>query len=217
MDHVTQGRSDGPGRSLWLVRHGESTWNALGLVQGQTDEACLTHRGAVQARRVARSLGSRQVRALYSSDLRRAVQTAAPLAAALGLDPVEDARLRERSFGEVEGEPSVQLDPGRSGLDAGRVADPDAAPRGGESVRQLCRRVGSFLDGLSADDRLWDGPGDVVLVAHGGVVRAALAHLDGIPPEHMDWGAVGNGTAVCRPLARAARPRPDRAAAPAAR
>lgn len=217
MDHVTRGRADGPGRSLWLVRHGESTWNALGLVQGQNDEACLTRKGSAQARRVARSLGSRQVRALYSSDLRRAVETAAPLAVALGLVPVEDARLRERSFGEAEGTPSAQLHSGQSGLDAGWVADPDAAPRGGESVRQLCRRVGGFLDGLSAVDRLWDGPGDVVLVAHGGVVRAALAHLDGIPPGRMDWGAVGNGTAVRRPLARAARPRTDRAAAPAAR
>ncbi len=195
-------------RTLWLVRHGESTWNALGLVQGQRSEARLTTRGEAQARAVARRLGGRRVHALYSSDLRRAVETAWPVADALGLTPVVERRLRERAFGSAEGSPSARLLPEQSGVRAGRVVDPDAAPPGGESVRQLCRRVGEFLDQLAAGDDLWQSPpGDVVLVAHGGVVRAALGHLDGVPVEEMAWEPVGNGQAVRRTLS-CCRPAP---------
>ncbi|MGH9091358.1 MAG: histidine phosphatase family protein [Acidimicrobiales bacterium] len=205
--HATERTVGEAGRSLWLVRHGESTWNALGLVQGQIDGPRLTRRGTAQARRVARQLAGRPVRAVYSSDLLRAVQTARPLATALGLLPVQDPRLRERCFGTAEGTQSASLGPEWSGLAGGRVADADAAPPGGESVRQLCRRVAGFLDELAADDDLWREPaGEVVLVAHGGVVRAALAHLDGASPHGMAWGPVDNGQAARRTLAPAPRP-----------
>ena len=204
MVHAAERTVGEAGRPVWLVRHGESTWNALGLVQGQVDGPRLTRRGTAQARRVARRLAGRPVRAIYSSDLLRAVQTARPLAAALGLRPVQDPRLRERCFGTAESTPSASLGPELSGLAEGRVADADAAPPGGESVRQLCRRVAGFLDELAADDDLWREPaGEVVLVAHGGVVRAALAHLDGVQLHGMAWGPVDNGHAVRRPLAPA--------------
>ena len=72
------------GPVLWLVRHGESTWNALGLAQGHCDQPRLTPLGARQARYVAGQLRGRPIGALYASDLQRAVATAAPLAAALG-------------------------------------------------------------------------------------------------------------------------------------
>jgi 2,3-bisphosphoglycerate-dependent phosphoglycerate mutase len=195
-------RSTGtPGPAVWLVRHGETTWNALGLVQGQRTEPRLTRRGAAQARDVAGHFEGRAVRALYTSDLLRAVETARPVAAVLGLEPVVDRRLRERAFGSAESMPSSLLRPEHSGLDGSRVVDPDAAPPGGESLRQLRRRVGDFLDELVADDDLGHGSaGDVVLVVHGGVVRAALAHLDGVPVGEMAWGPVGNGQVTPRPL-----------------
>lgn len=196
----------GPGPTLWLVRHGESTWNELGLVQGHRDGPRLTPRGVVQAEQVARRLAARPVRAVYSSDLLRAVETARPVAAAHRVEPVADARLRERCFGSDEGTPSAELGPERSGLDGGRVVDADAASPGGESVRQLCRRVAGFLDELAADQRSRpETAGDVVLVVHGGVVRAALAHLDGTGPDGMGWGPVDNAQAVSRPLAPARR------------
>src|SRR5271154_1492696 len=78
---------------LWLGRHGESTWNRLGLAQGHNDEARLTRRGRRQARTIASPLRDRPVRTMFTSDLRRARQTAAPLAAALGLTVTADSRL----------------------------------------------------------------------------------------------------------------------------
>jgi broad specificity phosphatase PhoE len=57
---------------LHLVRHGESTWNTLGLAQGRGDRAELTSRGQRQAAEAAMRLGGHRIRALYASDLRRA-------------------------------------------------------------------------------------------------------------------------------------------------
>src|SRR5580700_11493429 len=98
---------DTPLPTLWLVRHGESTWNTAGLVQGHNDEAELTERGLRQAAEAAAQFGYRPIRAIYASDLRRARQTAAAFAAVLGLTVNVDARLRERSLGVLEGVPSA--------------------------------------------------------------------------------------------------------------
>ena len=135
---------------IWLVRHGESTWNALGLAQGHCDQARLTRRGEQQARAVAAQLRSRPIGALYASDLRRAVQTAAPLATALGRPVTRDARLRERCLGVLEGTESAAIHPTASGLRAHRVVDADARPPGGESLHEFYRRVAEFADDLPA-------------------------------------------------------------------
>ena len=80
---------------LHLVRHGESTWNTLGLAQGHNDLAELTSRGLRQAAETAARFSGHPVRALYASDLRRARQTAAAFAGVLGLPVFADGRLRE--------------------------------------------------------------------------------------------------------------------------
>src|SRR5580704_3163463 len=103
MDHPSIPSAPGPGPALWLVRHGESTWNVAGLAQGHNDLAELTSNGLVQASDAAWQFRDRPVRAIYASDLRRARQTAAAFAAVLGLPVLADARLRERSLGVLEG------------------------------------------------------------------------------------------------------------------
>jgi len=185
-----------PEPTLWLVRHGESTWNALGLIQGHSPEPLLTRQGWAQAKQAAGQLAGRPVAAVFSSDLRRALDSAGPISRAVDRELVVDVRLRERGFGVLEGLSSDRLTVPLSGIVEGRVADADAAPEGGESVRQLVGRVARFLDELDP------GRGDVVLVVHGGVVRAALAHLDGIVPDDMPWTPVHNGEVFSRPLAR---------------
>ena len=75
----------GADRVLWLVRHGETDWNASGLAQCHRDQARLTPRGVRQAWAVVGQLCDRPIGALFASDLHRAMETAAPLAAVLGL------------------------------------------------------------------------------------------------------------------------------------
>jgi 2,3-bisphosphoglycerate-dependent phosphoglycerate mutase len=189
---------------LHLVRHGESTWNTLGLAQGHNDLAQLTTRGLRQAADAAERFRGHRVRALYASDLRRAMQTATAFSAVLGVPTRVDPRLRERGLGVLEGTASAAIGPSVTGLDGGRVTDPDTRPAGGESVRDLYRRAASFADDL-ADD-LADGPvasrdgggdgdaadGDVVIVAHGGTLRVLTAYASGIPVEEMTWEPLEN-------------------------
>ncbi len=180
-------------RALWLIRHGESTWNQRGLCQGQRPGPRLTSRGRHQADRCAERLIGEPIGLLVSSDLERALETAAPIGRALGLVPLPDRRLRERALGAAEGEPIASLGTDRSGVAGGRVVDADAAPEGGESVRQLYDRVTACVA-----EHLGRGDGELALVCHGGVVRVLLAWLSGTGPEAMGWPEVPNAAPARR-------------------
>jgi 2,3-bisphosphoglycerate-dependent phosphoglycerate mutase len=192
-------------RVVWLVRHGESTWNVAGLAQGHCDTARLTRRGVRQAWGVVGQLGDRPIGALFASDLHRAMATAAPLASVLGLDIARDPRLRERCLGDLEGSATTAVTPAVSGISANRVVDPDARPPGGESLRDFYRRVAGFvtdlaeqrLPGLSRSPSLGlscgpDEAKEVVIVAHGGTLRMLSACLRGVPVERMAWEPLDN-------------------------
>ncbi|HVC13673.1 MAG TPA: histidine phosphatase family protein [Acidimicrobiales bacterium] len=184
-----------PTRRLWLIRHGESTWNASGLVQGQLDPP-LSRSGREQAARCARALAAGPgPEALYASDLRRALETAAPIAETLALRVRREAALRERALGDAEGNPTSDLGPRRSGIEAGHVVDADVGPAGGESVRQLYDRAARCVARI-----LSAHTGDVVVVCHGGVVRVLLAWLDGVTPDAMAWPEIDNGVPIVRSL-----------------
>jgi probable phosphoglycerate mutase len=187
---------ESPGRRrLWLVRHGETPWNASGVVQGQLDPG-LSPNGRDQAARCARSLAAEPaVEALYSSDLRRALETAGPIAEALELVVQVEPELRERALGDAEGRSSRLLGPSSSGIANGRVIDADAAPDGGETIRQLYARVSQSAARIMSAHR-----GDVVVVCHGGVVRVLLAWIEGVAPEEMLWPDIDNGVPILRTL-----------------
>lgn len=166
-----------PAPVLHLVRHGESTWNAAGLLQGCTPHVGLTARGHAQARAAAAALAARPVGAVLTSDQLRALHTAAPIARALGLTVERDPALREQCHGAWEGLPAA----GRTAQLA--AAAPDWAPPGGESARALRRRAARFLDAL-----LDDPPAaEIVLVTHGETIRALTADGRDVP---------ANGTVV---------------------
>src|SRR3954471_25011451 len=92
---------------IFLVRHGESEpaveGSAFPLVDGHGDPA-LAPEGRAQAERVADQLGDETFSAIYVTTLRRTHETAAPLAARVGMDPVVEADLREVHLGDWEGE-----------------------------------------------------------------------------------------------------------------
>ena len=157
--------ADGATRVV-VVRHGETEWNALTRIQGHTD-IDLNERGRWQAAQLARALADEGVQAVYSSDLRRAHDTAHPLAAAAGL-PVQHALgLRERHFGRFEGLTFAQIDE-RWPDDARRwrQREPDFAPGGGESLNVFYARCVPACEELAARHR----GQTIVVVAHGGVL-----------------------------------------------
>ena len=177
--------------TLLLVRHGQSEWNAAGLLQGQSAHPALTELGHAQASSAARELAAARPGMLLSSDLARAVQTAEHCARATGLRLQTSAALREQSYGVLEGRPSREL------WDVVDWTDPHWAAEGGESLAQLHARVAGFLAGLRADP-----PADVVaLVTHGDTIRAAQAVTAGDGPEAMPALTPHNGTVTRLELA----------------
>jgi probable phosphoglycerate mutase len=187
---------------LFVVRHGESGWNRAHLTQGQSPAAPgLTMAGRRHAAAVAGRLAGSGATLVLASDLRRAVQTAAPVAARLAVPVRIEPRLRERGFGVAEGQPADRARPAELGVTSGVVTDPDAAPAGGESIRQLYERVAGLLEDLLAstpDSR-------IVLVTHGGVVRVIQALVAGLGPAGMPWPPVGNGSVLEIPVPESAR------------
>ena len=193
--------------TLFLVRHGESGWNRERLIQGQSGAAPgLTAAGRADAAAAAGDLADSGAAFIMASDLRRAVETALPIAARLGVPIRIEPRLRERRLGAAEGRPSDQVGPGDLGVTGGRITDPDACPPGGESVRQLYERVTGLLSEL-----LSSSPGGrLILVTHGGPIRVARAYRAGRGIGEMTWPAVPNGSVVAVSATEAdlAGPRP---------
>ncbi|RBY94062.1 histidine phosphatase family protein [Blastococcus sp. TBT05-19] len=170
--------------TLLLVRHGQSEWNAQGLMQGQTAHVPLTAFGHSQAELAAAELAGLAPGVLISSDLLRAVQTAEHCARATGLPIATTPALREQGYGVLEGRPSREL------WDVVDWTDPSWAAEGGESLAELHARVAAFLGQLCADP-----PADVVaLVTHGDTIRAAQAVVAGLGADAMPAVTPHNGS-----------------------
>lgn len=169
-----------PGRPavLWLVRHGQTDWNLEGRYQGQADPP-LNAVGQAEALRAAGELARPEVKqldALFSSDLLRAVQTAERISAATGLTYRLDARLREVDLGEWEGVLSTEIKQLYPVEMAARRLDPlDHRPPGGETLKEVAQRVFQAADEMAAQ---FPG-GQVVIVSHGLALAALIARAQG--------------------------------------
>jgi probable phosphoglycerate mutase len=142
-------------RELWLVRHGETPASRGRRLAGWEDVP-LTKHGEDQARALRPVLEGERFDGIWSSDLQRALRTAR-----LAFEePRPDRRLREMSFGQLEGVPWDTLEPR---WQQAMVRFSGFEPPGGETFEALRRRVLAFIDALP--------PGRHLLFTHGGVVR----------------------------------------------
>lgn len=158
--------------SLVLIRHATTAWNRRGRYQGHSDPPLIAQ-GRRQAARLCRATAGLDLAAVWSSDLRRAVETAAPLAAAHGLPVRQDARLRELNFGAWEGySPAEVLARDKAAWEAWWEDPVYRAPPGGERVLDLWRRVTAGLAQVTGQTT-----GTVAVVTHGGPLRLVLTGL----------------------------------------
>lgn len=185
-------------RTLWLVRHGQTTWNSMGWVQGQVDEARFTRSGKREIRYAANLLAGEQVAAVYSSDLFRARRTAMAIANRLDCHIQTDPRLRERKFGIAEGVPWVDVPTAVTGVAGDRVIDETARPPGGESLRNVYIRCLDFMWELAHRSEV----GDVVVVAHDGSLRMLRAIIAAEQLAGLKWES-SLGDDVAQPVALA--------------
>ena len=151
---------------ILAIRHGQTAWNADSRIQGHTDIE-LDTKGLWQAERLATALSDESLQAIYSSDLQRARQTAAPVAEHHRLELRIDTGLRERGFGDFEGMSFTQIEQRWPEAAARwRRRDPDFGPGGGEVLRAFRERVVEALERLARAHR-----GQcIALVTHGGVL-----------------------------------------------
>jgi probable phosphoglycerate mutase len=146
---------------LWLVRHGETTYNAARRIAGWCDPP-LTELGRRQASAVAPLLDGVSFDSVWSSDLQRTVETSR---LAWG-EAVPDRRLRECNFGIYEGREFDEVDASDAKVFL-EFRDFDMAE--GDSHESFLDRIAGFVDGLS--------PGRHLLFVHGGVIRILTQDL----------------------------------------
>lgn len=172
---------------IGLIRHGETEWNAQGLLQGSTDVP-LNERGLEQARDAARLLRGAGWDRIVASPLGRAQETARIIAEANDLGPVGVvAGIGERSFGVLEGTSYWNADGSRVSLDHPSV----------EPVEAVQQRVTAAIDALEAEHP----DSSTLVVAHGSVIRLFLdtilleraPHLSNLSLTILERGAATDG------------------------
>jgi broad specificity phosphatase PhoE len=185
---------------LFLVRHGEAKANTEMRYLGSRDDP-LTERGQWQVAQLAQALAPLPIAAIYTSPLRRAVDTAAAIAQGCGLTFTIDPRLIEGAFGDWEGLSRAEVI-ARGQPDADLLArwesDPACAPPGGESLEDIQSRALECVHELAA---IHTGA-SIVLVSHVGVIKTLLCAAMGAPLSTarrmfldvatisvVDWGA----------------------------
>jgi probable phosphoglycerate mutase len=164
--------------TVLLARHGETTWNRSGRVQGWAPTR-LTERGHEQAAALGGHLATDyDVDRLVSSDLRRAEETVRHVATATDVDPVFDPAWRERDFGCLQGLSVSDLfgDHPEFALTASGAAAATARPDSGETLVENRERVLDAWERLHAD---LDSGETVVVVSHGGPIRLLLGSILG--------------------------------------
>lgn len=168
---------------LIMLRHGRTTANAKGLLQGRVDNP-LDEVGLAQASAAAAAIGP--VDRVIASPLQRAQQTGA----AFGLPVETDERFVELNYGDWEERPvrDVPADIWKQWR-----SDLDLRPPGGETLRELGTRVRSGLEALAADA----ATSDVLVVSHVSPMKASMAWALGAD-DMVTWRTRLGQAAICR-------------------
>lgn len=178
-----------PRTTLILVRHGQTAANTGGIWHGSTDTP-LSEDGRRQAQRVARGIARRVTpTAIYASGLERARHTAEAVAKELGMAVVVEEGLREYDLGAWEGRTYKELWE-KEDLWGHMKRDPDFAPHGGESPREVSDRLVGALRQI-ANRHVGE---TVVCVSHGGALSMALGHL--LDGDYSQWRRLLDNCAV---------------------
>ena len=170
--------------NLIIVRHGESLGNSKRIMLGTTD-LDMSLRGYEQAAACAEFLAGEKIDYIYSSDLKRAYNTAKPHAALRGIEIIPDERLREMYVGRWENRPFAEIAAEESELylewreKFGTLVFP-----GGESILNAGKRLNAALVDIAGRH-----PGSTVLVTtHAGVLRSFWGQLLGLDLDQIGQG-----------------------------
>lgn len=179
-----------PPRFVYLVRHGETTFNVEGRLPGQLEGVALTDKGRRQAYQAAVSLSGVPLSAVISSPLERAYETAQALARGGGLEVRLDLRLKDTDVGLWAGQKIGDLEKNDPAWKA-FVEHPDEPPPGVESLVQVQQRAMAAMQDILADASLGNF---IALVAHADVVKLILATYLGLHVATVRYVSVANAS-----------------------
>ena len=164
---------------LYLLRHGETDWNQKSIFQGQTD-IDLNKKGRDQANKTTEIFRGLELDQIYSSDLKRAKNTALMIARDKSLKVRENKQLREMSFGDWEGLSFAEIKAKYADQAASWQQDPiNNSPPAGEKLLDFKLRINDFFEKIISSHQ-----GDKILVVtHGGVIKVYLTAILSIKTE----------------------------------
>ena len=189
---------------LLLVRHGQTPGNVRGALDTALPGPPLTDLGHEQARALVERLGGEPIVAVYASQATRAQQTAAPLAASLGLEFQVVDGVKEVDAGDYEGQTGPEaVTVYMQAVRAWTEGELSVAIPGGETGEQVRTRMLDAVGLLRAKHEQADPDGAIVLVSHGGALRLGAEWLSSnVPAEVANSGLIPN-TGVIELEARA--------------
>lgn len=191
---ATQDRTEGLRMRLYLVRHGETELNKEFRFIGRTDVG-LSESGRLQAKKVAERLSEKKIKAVYSSDMLRAVQTAEIITEPLGLNAKLLEGLREIDFGNWEGLTYYEIEEMDGDHLTAWIEDPINIniPKG-ETWEHFESRVLKSMSLIIKEEK----DGEVVIVSHGGPIKLLVSHYYGRDPEFFNsfWPSPGTVSVV---------------------
>jgi probable phosphomutase (TIGR03848 family) len=166
---------------LLLIRHGENDFTKKHKLAGYTPNVHLNERGQSQAQALADALKEVPIKAIYSSPLERAIETATPIAGARGLEVQLEERLLETNVGKWQGRSLASLRLQKAWKVVQSAPSRARFPEG-ETFYECQTRIVAALDAISREHK----PQDMVAcVFHADPIRLATAHYIGLPLDHF--------------------------------
>ena len=175
---------------ILLIRHGENDYSKKMRLAGRLPGIHLNERGLRQAAELGQALAAAPLKAVHSSPLERAMETAAPIARARGLRVIRDPGLLEADVGKWEGQ-SVRRLALTSYWRIVQRAPSRASHPDGESFVQIQARIVATLDRIAAKYKARDL---VACVFHADPIKLAIAHYLGLPLDHFQRLACDTGS-----------------------
>ena len=166
---------------LLLIRHGENDYSKKGRLAGRLPGVHLNERGQKQAEELAQALASVPLKAIYSSPLERALETASPIAKARGLKVIQEPGLLESDVGKWQGQSVRRLALTKYWRVIQRAPSRASHP-GGESFVQTQTRIVSALETICAAHK---GRDMIACVFHADPIKLAVAYYMGLPLDHF--------------------------------
>jgi broad specificity phosphatase PhoE len=178
---MPQTRSDTPLISIYIARHGETTWNVEGRIQGRSDPD-LSPEGHAQSQALLEQLKGRPISAIYTSTLKRSFLTAQPIADHFGLAIQRQPELNEIAFGILEGKQILDSD-GEVKSEWERFKENRFTYHipGGENYTDVINRIRPFVEKILQNHK----GEEILIVGHRVVNQMLIGVLMNYPPEEM--------------------------------